>query len=1332
MQVNIDVPKPTRPPQTSQAPLASQPVQLQLASATHSNQRLFSGYYLDHILPQEWHSLREEAEEVMARLRQLYKRFTPNPNNESQTEEDWIKPVLRELGHIFEVQAVMEAWKGIQRPDYIFYRDEAALVANKGKQLHAGDIQGRAYAIGDAKKWDCPLDQALRGAGKSGDPLSNKNPSYQIFFYMLHSGLPWGILTNGRLWRLYHAQTAYKLEVFYEVDLPALLEADVEAFLYFYTFFRRAAFEPGPLSLDTILAASTEKAQEISDNLRQQVYDALRYVAQGFLEYRGNHLEPSPETNKLIYDNSLILLYRLLFILYAEARDLLPMQDNKRYRRLYSLDAIKNEAVRQLHDELILPNSGMIWTRLQELFKAINQGSPPLTVTTFDGGLFDPQRHPFLEQYVVGDLSLCRAIDKLARVQGQFVDYRDLAERHLGTIYEGLLEYTLHVAEEPMVELKTTSMIVPAEGVAEKLVARRFEPGEVYLVTDRGERKLTGSYYTPDYIVKYMVDEAVKPILDEACERAQSDEERIQAILSINVLDPSMGSGHFPVEVTEYIARYLVEKGLQPEESGEVGAAGKPQPFGKAGGKKDEKEADLTYWKRRVAQQCIYGVDLNPLAVELAKLSLWLITAAKDRPLSFLDHHLRAGNALVGSWLAEVAAGQHPGAAQEQKRAQQSAQVAKEAGQLYFFFDEDFRQTTREALDAIAAIEHNPGATLTDVKAQEAAYETLRQHFSDKYRHLANLGTALYYDLEVSKELWRPLADYALGRAVEHPDLLQFDTYLDAATALARAKGYFHWELEFPNIFFGSQGQALGDRAGFDVVIGNPPYVRQEQLGPDKPFFQDRYEVYHGVADLFVYFFAQGLRLLRKGGRLAYISSNSWLRANYATPLRQYLRTKTTVETIVDLGDNRVFADAPDLTPAIQIVRKTMPVDRQTAQAAVFGRGENITSFRDQLDTKLFAFSVYDQSDEGWQLSSAESRMLFNKLMSKGRSLGEIIQGRAYLGIKTGLNEAFIIEQTTRDRLVKDDASCAAILKPMLRGEDLRPWYQENEGLWLICLPTGWTMQTFPDLQQDDEDAAWKKLGAKHPGLVTHLEPFADAARKRQDRGQFWWELRPCDYYDAFEKPKIFWAPIGKYPRYSWDEKGQFINNSAFFLLPTDISLLGILQSRISWFCTSQLCTPLGERAGLIRYQQFIQYVVRLPIPTLTYEQRERIGGLAQDLTETARQRYEARRRTTHRIVNDLGTPAGRLNQRLLEWWLLSFKEFREELARAFKRDIPLKERDDWEALLRERRQEIGMLTEELVRLETALNEAVYDAFGLDEAERRLIERETKYACGEW
>ncbi|HVB21048.1 MAG TPA: N-6 DNA methylase [Ktedonobacteraceae bacterium] len=1035
-------------------------VQLQLLEASHNNQRLFSDHYLNEILPRRWNSLRDEAAQVMAQLRRRYSKFTPNPSNEAQTEEDWIKPVLHALGHSFEVQASLKVPDGTQRPDYIFYRDDTALVTNKHKTVEAENLQSLAFAVGDAKSWDRPLDKALKESGRgsgSGDTFNNKNPSFQIFFYMLYSELPWGILTNGRKWRLYHIQTAHKLEVFYEVDLPALIESNnVEAFLYFYAFFRRDAFDAGPFSLNDILAESTGYAQQLSDSLREQVYDALRYVAQGFLDYTDNRLPHTDETFKLIYDNSLILLYRILFILYAEARGLLPLQENPSYERVYSLDAIKKDVVARLQEGLILPNTSLIWSHLKELFKIINLGSPPLTVTTFNGGLFDPQRHPFLEQYGVGDSSLCRAIDKLARVNGQFIDYRDLAERHLGTIYEGLLEeYALHIATEPMVELRVSSKIVPAQGVPRKQIATEFRAGEVYFVTDRGERKKTGSYYTPDYIVKYMVDAAVRPVLEAAIRDTQSDVERIQRVLAINVLDPSMGSGHFLVEVTEYIARFLVELGLRPDEAEGTVAT---QTSG-------SNEADVTYWKRRVAQQCVYGVDLNPLAVELAKLSLWLVTVARDRPLSFLDHHLRTGNALIGSRIEDVAARQYPQTKKQQQRSKQAEAAEKSAGQLASpLVDDEFRLHASSALDAIAAIEQNPGITITDVKAQEAAYAELKQHFSEKYLRLANLGAALYYDLKIASDFWRPLADYALGKDSAPALATQFSALLRIATGIATRKHFFHWELEFPNIFFDAHGQPLGEHAGFDVVIGNPPYVRQEQLGSDKPFFTEHYEVYDGKADLFIYFFAQGLHLLRKDGRLAYISSNSWLRANYATPMRSYLRTQTTLETIIDLGNTRVFADAPDLSPSIILVQKTMPTEDYTASVAVFGRGDSITAFRAQLDDKLFAVSMRDQLDSGWQLTGDAPRTLFTRLMATGKPLGEVVAGRLYYGIKTGLNEAFIIDQSTRDRLVKDDPACATILKPVLRGEDLRPWYQENEGRWLIFARRGIDIENYPSV----------------------------------------------------------------------------------------------------------------------------------------------------------------------------------------------------------------------------------------------------------------------------
>ncbi len=196
--------------------------------------------------------------------------------------------------------------------------------------------------------------------------------------------------------------------------------------------------------------------------------------------------------------------------------------------------------------------------------------------------------------------------------------------------------------------------------------------------------------------------------------------------------------------------------------------------------------------------------------------------------------------------------------------------------------------------------------------------------------------------------------------------------------------------------------------------------------------------------------------------------------------------------------------------------------------------------------------------------------------------------------------------------------------------------------------------------------------------------------------------------------------------------QGQFINDKGYILLASDLCLLGILQSRICWFCISRLCSPLAERAGLIIYQQKSQFITNLPIPMLTNEQKERIGALAMQLTETARRRYEVRRRMAHRIQSDLGADTGRLNQRLEAWWELPFQEFRAEVTKTFKRDIPLKDRDDWEQLLRERSAEIDRLTRAIVDLETRLNAEVYAAFALTKDEIVLIEQETKYEYGAW
>jgi hypothetical protein len=980
-----------------------------------------------------------------------------------------------------------------------------------------------------------------------------------------------------------------------------------------------------------------------------------------------------------VYDNALIVLYRLIFVLYAEARELLPVRESAAYRDTYSLHAIKGEVVDNLRrGRVLLPGSALLWPRLRQLFQIIDLGSPPLKVATFNGGLFDPARHAFWERNTVGDAHLQQAIDMLARVGGEFVDYRDLSVQHMGTIYEGLLEFRLR------------PLAVPETGWT------------VELVNDKGERKATGSYYTPEQIVKFIVEHTVGPALWQAVEGKRTDAEIVQAVLAVNVLDPAMGSGHFLVEATEFIARFLVDFGIAPEG-------------------KTPAEADLAYWKRRVVQSCIYGVDLNPLAVELAKLSLWLVTVAKDRPLSFLDHHLRPGNSLVGAWLEHL----EIGAPKTKKtKKQREAEQAEAGGQVSLFGDSAFTQQVKLAVGNMWLIEEADASTVDTVKEQERIYADLRRQFVAKYTRLLHLATATRFGVEVEAKLWRRVVEYATASTLT--TFPAFETLLAQGDAAAERTNFFHWELEFPEVYFDRFGRPLGEDGGFEVVIGNPPYVRQEQLTPYKPFFQARYAAYSGAADLYLYFYEQGLRLTRRDGWLGYISSGTFARANFAAPFRQWLPTVARLETVVDFGENQPFPGAEMVRPSIMLLRKGAG---GCDIRSLFLADKVPTSIDSALETDGVDCDPDMLSESEWVFQSREVARLAKKVKRCGRHLDDVATDRIYYGIKTGLNDAFFVDRDTRDRLISDDPSCAWALKMLIQGEDLRPWYQEDEGRWLITFPCGWTAKTFG--KGLSEEQGWRALCQRHPGVAAHLKPFAVAARARCDKGDYWWELRPCDYYDAFDEPKIFWPDIAKLPRFSLDETGKLVNDKGCIVVPPGWWVLGLLQSRVLWFAVSQLCVPLRLRAGLWQYQMKIQFITRLPIPDLTPEQKLTVGDLAQQITDMARARYTLHQRARHRLQADLGAPGAKPNQKLTAWWTLDFAALRAEAKKVYGRDIPVGERDAWETWHTANRAEHARLTAEIVRLETALNAHVYAAFDLTPEEIAIIEESTKYPYGE-
>jgi len=1156
-----------------------QAVQLTLTHYPHRNQQLFSDHYLNVILPgrEDWRTPGIEAEQVLYDLQKIYAGYTPS-DKEAQTEDDLVKPVLKRLGHSFEVQASLETPDGTKVPDYIFYRDQHGVVSSKGKKLNETLLHGRAFAVGDAKYWDRPLDISLKHV--SGDSFTTKNPSYQISFYMQHSGLDWGILTNGRLWRLYHKDTAHKLDRFYEVNLPELLQkGNVQNFLYFYAFFRRQAFDAGDLSIEEIRRASADYARGVGDSLKAQVYEALRHVAQGFLDYPPNKLRPEPKTLKAIYDHALIVLYRLLFIFYAESRELLPVRENARYRESYSLESIKKGVQKNLDaHKTLLPNTATLWPQLKALFGIIDEGSPPLNVATFNGGLFDAERHPFLEQFAVGDQHLQLAIDKLARVGGQFVDYRDLAERHLGTIYEGLLEFHLE-------------SVTPSDG-----------NWTIDMITAKGERKASGSYYTPDYIVKYMVEETLGPVLRRVIANAANEQEKIAAVLNVKVLDPAMGSGHFPVEATEYIARFLVENIEQPPAD--------------SGG-----EADLAYWKRRVVQSCIYGVDLNPLAVDLAKLSLWLATVAKNRPLSFLDHHLRCGNSLIGTRFADLQKGTIDTQKRSSKKAKPVLVQGTAAAQPMLFDEESLRLTMTTAVDMMWLIESSQAQTVAEVKEQEQLYSTLRRKLIDMYDTLANLACAIHFGLAIDATLWKSLTDYVTGRnVIAFP---QFNAWLQTAAAFSEQNHFFHWELEFPEVFFDRFGQQKGAAAGFDVVIGNPPYVRQEELGQLKTYFAVAYpETYRGVADLYVYFYQQGLRLTRAGGRMSYIVTNKWMRAGYGEPLRGFFAKEGVLSRIIDFGHAPIFEDA-DVFPCILVLVKPVP---ELEQSPLLERDVRVLSFpREELGKVNLGRYIQEYShslpqsrfsNAAWNLEVKAVDHLLEKIRRIGVPLAEFMGEKTYRGVLTGSNDAFLIDTSTKNRLIRDDPRSIEIIKPYLRGRDIKRWTAEWADLWLIFTRRGIDIETYPAIK--------KHLLQFRERLEPKPKDWSNGEWSGRKPGSYqWYEIQDSiDYWQLFEQPKIITQDLATYSWFCFDDQGFFPINTCYIWPTADLYILGWLCSPIAWW----ICHCLLQHSLNDTLRMFGEQVRTLPIASPSDNIRFEVESIVKRLIEITRANHGTRK----------------------------------------------------------------------------------------------------------
>ena len=421
------------------------------------------------------------------------------------------------------------------------------------------------------------------------------------------------------------------------------------------------------------------------------------------------------------------------------------------------------------------------------------------------------------------------------------------------------------------------------------------------------------------------------------------------------------------------------------------------------------------------------------------------------------------------------------------------------------------------------------------------------------------------------------------GNSLIGPDYFSGKMFPDSEEL--RRVNPFDWQREFPVIFSSD---------GFDAIIGNPPYVRQETLGDAfKSYVKEKYDSYAGTADLYIYFIEQSLKLLRENGHFGFICSNKWMRSNYGHPLRDLIIKESKIEQIIDFGELPVFQGAATF-PAILLLKKEKTKEQHFIYAPI--KRLDFVSLSDEISQIGENLSENSVMGNNWTLASNREVELFEKMRKNGIPLGEYVSKKIYRGILSGLNEAFVIDRETRDRLISEDKKNVELIKPLICGDDVRKYIINFRKQYIILIPKGWTRKKMGTVQDP-----WNWFHHNYPAVASYLEPFAQKAQKRQDKGDYWWELRACDYYGLFEQPKIVYPDIAKESRMTIDYNGLYFGNTVYFIPIEDLYLLGVLNSSLIFHYFKRNATVIGDADKSGRLRWFSQDVLKLPIRKIDF-----------------------------------------------------------------------------------------------------------------------------------
>lgn len=735
-------------------------------------------------------------------------------------------------------------------------------------------------------------------------------------------------------------------------------------------------------------------------------------------------------------------------------------------------------------------------------------------------------------------------------------------------------------------------------------------------------RKKSGSFYTPREVVDYMVDEALVCYLErplapvgptqEATEFVADNvlRDRLRRLLSyhhthhdftpaethtlitaiecLRVLDPACGSGAFPMGMLQKLVAVL--RKLDPDNALWKAQNRAPLVEQLAIAKKvkdptlrdeqttmaqatlekfdaDFADPDYADYARKLylIEKCLYGVDIQPIAVQIAKLRFFISLVVEQKlgtdhqkltPLPNLETKIVAANTLL-----PIPRGG--------------------SGQQDLLANHEVADKEAELRDANAS--HFCAKRFADKRKRKQKILALR----DELAILLKAELTLKPGDAERMTAWDPFDQN------RHADF--FD----------------------PEWMFGFQ-------SGFDIVIGNPPYVRQESIKDDKPRFKPHYVTYSGTADLYVYFYERAFQLLNPHGCLSFITSNKWFRAKYGTALREYMVTHTELRQIIDFGDEAVFDALAYPTIVIATKRdKAIPLSDVKNDVSVLNwdsKNANycVSDFPDVFAAEGFAVPQGELKREGWQLEPPLKRQLLARIRKAGQPLGEYCKGRFYRGVLTGLNEAFIITREHRDAIVAQDPKSADIIKPFLRGRDVKRWNVESQDFWLIFTRRGVDIDSYPAIKAHLK--AFRTQLEPKPNFWNDKTQGAWLGRKA---GSYeWFHIQDnIAYWEEFLLPKIIVPAIAATPIAAVDQTGYFSNNkSTIFIPPSTALAAACVNSAIAaWLAVQTFATKQG---GFFDFEP--RYSSQIPIPIASNEQIAIIEGIVAAVTAgTIRPEFE-------------------------------------------------------------------------------------------------------------